>query len=956
MPVPDAQSPGRVAKPLPLEGLLERGTEHETLVHALNALPDRRGRVVAVVGPPGIGKTAVGAIAQSLAREAGIPVLRARGAELEQPFAFGVVRQLFERIANAATQEKRDELFADAAAAARAVLDPQLTSTGTSGRESRFELLHGLFWFLVHVADTAPLVIVVDDLHWADPGSVAFIGYAARRVEELPVVLVVIARDAVRGEHEPLLAEFGADPAVTVLRPGPLSEAAVARLVRERLGPDAPAALCQACHGVTSGNPLFLGQLLFALDGEGIGATSPAEAAVGTVERVGGRAIKDVVSHRIGRVGESAVALARAVAVLGGRASLPMAAELAGLEEEGAARCADALVRGGFFEPRGELSFVHPIVRAAVYDELAPAERQRRHARAAFALLRRDAPDEHVAAHVLAAPDHTGVQWLEVLLRAADEARRRGSLDTAAVYLRRALREPVAPEARVELLRMLGLCEAYSQDLGQGEAHLREAFELATGAAEVGRCSLSLGRLLNVVGETVAAVDAFAAGLDGVGDAEPALALTIQADLVGSARLSSSLAEVWRSGFAEFRAAQLDGPFAAMATAYAAIEGAFAEGDRSGVAGLAERSLSGAQLSPNRPAFYMAVYALLMCERFEAAHRHLTEALRLARGRGTRVTDPVVYCHRALVARARGTIGAARADAELGLERSEPSNFARRRLLATLVHCLIEEDDLGEADRVLAGDCLDGLVPDAAFCSDVLAARGRLRLAQGDPRAALDDLLVCGRRERVWGPRALLVPHHWASDTALAYAAVGDREAAAAIADEAVAAAREFGAPGALGVALRTAGVIGGHADGLDLLEEAVGHLGDSEARLELARGLFELGSALQARGARQDARERLRDARALAAECGATALVAEAEARLKADGGRLPRLHVSGVQALTAQERRVAELAAHEMTNRQIAQELYLTEKTVETHLSHAYRKLTIKSRRELATKLQSA
>ena len=894
---------------------------------------------MAVVGAAGIGKTAVGAMARSLAGDAGVQVLRARGAEIEQRFAFGVVRQLFERLVRAATPEEREELFAEAADSARAVLDPQQAAAG-QGPETQFELLHGLFWFLVHVADRGPLLAIVDDLHWADPGSVAFIGYLARRLEELPVLLVVTARDAEEGDHRRLVAEFAADPAVTVLRPGPLSEAAVARLVRERLGRDAPGALCHACHGVTSGNPLFLGQLLYALDG--------AEASVDTVERVGGQAVKEMVSHRLGSLGEAAVAVAQAVAVLGGRATLPVAAELAALDEETAAASADALVRGGFFEPTGELAFVHPIVRAAVYDELAPAERQRRHARAASALIGRAAPDEHVGSHVLAAPDHTGEEWLAVLLRAAGEARRRASLETAAVYLRRALDEPVG-DGRVELLRMLGLCEGYSQDLVRGEAHVREALELATGAAEIGRCSLSLGRLLNVSGETVAAVDALSAGLERLGNEEPGLALTIEAELVGDARLSSSGADVWRRQLPRFRARAVEGQFRAMATAYSAIDEAFSDGELGDVAALAERALSSVELSPNRPAFYLAIHVMLLCERFEGAHRHLTEALRLARGRGARVTDPVAYCHRALVARVRGTMADARSDVDLGLEASEAPNFARRSLYATLVHCLIEDGALDEAERVLAEAGLDGLVPDGTFCSDILGARGRLRLAQGDARAALDDLVICRRRERSWGRRGLLAPQHWSVDAVLAYAATGEHEAALALSDETVEASRELGAPATLGVALRTAGVVRGD---IRLLEEAVTHLGASDARLERARALYELGCAL---ADRNEARERLRDARALAVDCAAPVLVAQAEARLSEGGGRLPRLHASGVEALTAQERRIAELAAGDLTNRQIAQELYLTEKTVETHLSNAYRKLTIRSRRQLATKLSA-
>jgi DNA-binding CsgD family transcriptional regulator len=922
-----------VARPLALEGLLERGDEHRAVVAALGALPER-GQVIAVIGAPGIGKTAIGAMARSLAADAGVRVLRARGAELEQSFAFGVARQLFDGVVRSA--EDRDELFAEAAASARAVLDPQ----SGAAPDSQFELLHGLFWFLVHVADRGPLVAIVDDLHWADPGSIAFVGYLARRLEELPVLLVVTSRDAEEGEHRRLVAEFAADPAVTVLRPGPLSEAAVARLIVERLGPETPPSLFGVCHQITSGNPLFLDQLLYALDG------AEAKGTLNTITRIGGAAVKDMVAHRLRSLGESAVALAQAVAVLGGRAALPVAAELAELDVDAAAASADALVRRGFFEPTEELAFLHPIVRAAVYDELAPAERQRRHARAASVLLGRGAADEQVGSHVLAAPDHTGEHWLAVLLRAADGARRRGSLETAAVYLRRALDEPVDAGGRVELLRMLGLCEGYSQDLVHGEAHVREALALATGAAEIGRCSLSLGRLLNVSGETVAAVEALAAGLDRLGDEEPALALTIEGELVGDARLSSSGAEVWRARLPGFRTRAVEGQFRAMATAYAAIDEAFSDASLGDAAALAERALSSVELSPNRPAFYLAIHVLLLCERFEAAHRHLTEALRLARGRGARVTDPVAYCHRALVARVRGTMADARSDVELGLEASEAPNFARRSLHATLVHCLIEDGELDQAERVLADAGLAGLIPEGTFCSDLLGARGRLRLAQGDARGALDDLVICRRRERAWGPRGVLAPQHWSADLVLAYAAAGERDAALVLSDEVVAVARELGAPGTLGVALRTAGVVRGDAE---LLREAAAHLEASDAKLERARGQFELGSALRDR-------DRLRDARALAVDCAAPVLVAQAEARLTEGGGRLPRLHASGVEALTAQERRVAELAAGELTNRQIAQELYLTEKTVETHLSNAYRKLTISSRRQLATKLASA
>ena len=126
------------------------------------------------------------------------------------------------------------------------------------------------------------------------------------------MLLVVTAREAEEDDYRRLIAELAADPAVTVLRPGPLSEAAVTRLVRGRLGSETMDELCAACHRVTNGNPRFLSQLLYALHGEEI------EAAT-AVEQVGGQAVKEMVGYRLRSLGDSTVALAQAVAVLGGR-------------------------------------------------------------------------------------------------------------------------------------------------------------------------------------------------------------------------------------------------------------------------------------------------------------------------------------------------------------------------------------------------------------------------------------------------------------------------------------------------------------------------------------------------------------------------------------------------------------------------------------------------------------
>jgi DNA-binding CsgD family transcriptional regulator len=165
--------------------------------------------------------------------------------------------------------------------------------------------------------------------------------------------------------------------------------------------------------------------------------------------------------------------------------------------------------------------------------------------------------------------------------------------------------------------------------------------------------------------------------------------------------------------------------------------------------------------------------------------------------------------------------------------------------------------------------------------------------------------------------------------------------------------ARIWGAPRALGAALRVAGVVEGGQRGLALLEEAVEVLADSPAKLEHAKARTELGAALRRAKRRSEARDQLRHAVELATRCGAAALATRAETELLATGARPRRIALSGLESLTPSERRVAELAAEGPTNREIAQALFVTPKTVEVHLSSVYRKLGIRSRSQLPAAL---
>jgi DNA-binding CsgD family transcriptional regulator len=267
--------------------------------------------------------------------------------------------------------------------------------------------------------------------------------------------------------------------------------------------------------------------------------------------------------------------------------------------------------------------------------------------------------------------------------------------------------------------------------------------------------------------------------------------------------------------------------------------------------------------------------------------------------------------------------------------------YQRRLTLTTLLPVLIARADPDGAEREI-----EGLQVDAGYAG-LLIALGELRLAQGRPDEALRHLLVGGDRleqQRGWTHPGLFP---WRTHAALAHHRAGRPREAREFAESALALARAYAAPTAIGIALRTLGQLTGD---LDALAEAAGSLAGTQMRLEHARALVELGAALRRANHRAEAREPLRDGLDLAIRLDATALRRQAVDELAATGARLRSERRTGVEALSPSERRVARLAAEGQTNRDIAQALFVTTKTVEVHLSACYRKLGITSRAGLS------
>jgi DNA-binding NarL/FixJ family response regulator len=214
--------------------------------------------------------------------------------------------------------------------------------------------------------------------------------------------------------------------------------------------------------------------------------------------------------------------------------------------------------------------------------------------------------------------------------------------------------------------------------------------------------------------------------------------------------------------------------------------------------------------------------------------------------------------------------------------------------------------------------------------------------------------LECGKVSVSWGSgNPSTVP--WRSDAALALARAGDRERARQLTAEELALAEAFGAKRAIGVAQRALALVSDDVSTLPTLEQAVATLAESPAAFDLAVATVDLAAAQRRAGQRSAARASATHAQELAMSCGATVLARRARDEALAAGARPRRVALRGVNALTASELRVARLAAERNTNREIAEELFVTVKTVEMHLANVYAKLGIRSRTQLADALRA-
>jgi DNA-binding CsgD family transcriptional regulator len=908
---------------------------------------------VVVDGPAGVGKTSLLDAVRAVAADAGLLTLRARGAELERAFAFGVVRQLFDEIL-------RDEasrphaLLTGAARFAAPVLGLALEGAGAVASDDPFAARHALYWLTANLSADRPLALLVDDGHWADSASLGTLAHIAHRLEGIPVALVVASRTEESQETLEALRRHAAAHG-TLLHLAPLSEDASAAVIRT-LAPAADDSQCRACYAATGGNPFLLRELARSAAG-GDGGIDPARVAEQSPERV-----TQEIDARLARLPEPAVRLARAAAILGGGVPLRPAAALAEVDPTEAPEALDALVAGGVLRPPlpqellHPLEFVHPLVRAAVYAGIGPAGRSRQHARAARLLDLEAGSPERVAAQLLRCQPGGDPWAFERLLAAARLASARGAADAATMYLRRALDEPPPPRSRPGALLDLAAAEFRNSEPGVAISHLREAMAGELDSDQRFRATMLLSGLLGQTGQVADAVDLLEQHVEALAD-RPDLRATAEAALVNVTRIdpatrprAARVAERLRRRVdaGEERDRAVLGTISAEMGMAGEPAGPMAE--------VAERALDGFDMTISSAAAwsgYNAARSLVVAERYDAALMALDRALAVAQQRGAVLDVGAALTFRAELYLQTGDLAAAEVDARSLREIANVCGWAMGQGFAAawLGEVLVERGELDEAEEVLPH------APAAALPMVYpliwgLLARGRLRLAQGRFDEAADDLRESARRTLGIGHRSPAIAP-WRSLLAEALAARGEHDEARRLAAEELELAHPVGALRTIGVALRAMARVEVGGDEVRLLREAAATLDGSDAQLERARAHADLGVALRRAGDADEAREELRLAVDIAHRCGAGALEDRALGELRAAGARPRRRATTGAGALTPSERRIAELAASGSQNREIAQALFVTTATVEFHLRNAYRKLGISGRTELGPAL---
>jgi DNA-binding CsgD family transcriptional regulator len=943
--------------------LVGRQAEHDTLRRLLDALARGSGGIVVVEGEPGIGKTRLVTEVVVDAGRRGLTVLVGAADEIEGERPFGPFVDALGLSPGSADPER--------ASLGRLAWGDDRTPQSMAADDVGFRIVESILGLLERLASKAPVVLVLEDLHWTGPSTVRALRAVGRRaLAGLPVALVVTRRPFPRnGDLEQVVDDLvsrGAD-----------------RLALEPLGEDDARGLAVAVSGrpgeqlsrqvaASGGNPLLVIELVGSTPpdgdplvvGEGASPVPPA-VALSVLRRVGGLSVPTVEALKV-------------ASVLGRRFSLTqLATVMARSPVELLSALEDAVAARVLVDDDGQLAFRHELIRDAIYHDLALPLRRGLHREVARRLGAIGAPLGQVADHLLVGAEPGDQEAVTALAQAARAFASRAP-HAAVRLLERAMElggadGQEADELAVQLAPLLiqtgrpvDATELTRQVLARGPAPAVE-----------GALRRSLGEVLWTQGSLeAAAAELEAAGrVAGVADTERLGALALAANLrlfLGEPGRADGAA---RGVLAEGE--RLGEDFAVCLALQTLAVAADAEGRVAEAVDLARRATATARRSTEprvghlHPQLFLGLI-LFDADRLDEAGSVLQEGRRRAEERGTVAWLPLYHCALGMRSLFWGAWddGLAEVDTGLALVEEVGTRLYLPILQGMAAWVAAQRGELG-----IAGELLDrATVEFIEATSPAWRAQASLGLASADARWPLewglwvtahlhaargDESVALTILEEAWSVAAplryFLGYRLFAPDLVRLAVRAGRRDLATSVADEVEEGARRSGVGSAAAAALRCRGLL--EADG-EVLAAAVAAYRATPHRMELAFTCEDAGLAFAGVGRDGEAVTLLEEGLALFEEAGATVATARAAAALRALGVRHRRITSggrpqSGWDSLTPTELRVARLAAEGLTNREIGDRLFVSRRTVETHLAHAFAKLGLSSRAQLAAEV---
>ncbi|MET8677141.1 AAA family ATPase [Streptomyces sp. NPDC004647] len=862
---------------------------------------ERRGGLLAFTGPAGGGKTTLLDEVRRLAAERDCTGLFAKGGEQEHGLAFHVVRQLFQPLLASYAESERREMLGDwygIVGPCVGLCPPPADGAAPDPQGVR----DGLDWVLTHVAVRGgPLLLVVDDLHWADAESLAWLTSFAGRVEELPVLVVVAYRPDELREAASAFSDMAERNRVRPpLDLAPLSPGAVADLVRDGLGAEADDDFCQEAWLVTGGNPFETVELAAKVrDRQLVPTRENAGALRHLAAETWGRGLVD----RLGRLGTGAVRLAWSVAVLGSEAASGLAASLAALGQAEAAEAADMLRAERILTYGPTLEFVHPLIATAIHRAIPPGIRVALHGKAAWELVESGHGPAAAARHLLETQPEGDPWAAEQLCDAAREYLGRGAPEAARRCLERALLEPPPAGLRARVLYELG-SPALLQDPVATVNHLQAALEEPDLPPEL-RQSIVI-RLMRAL-----------AYCDRLTDASDVAIRESRIATDSRVRLRMLMEHFMAAGFTSNdreapvlsrRLTQLTKRLSGRSRTERYLFGlrgwdAMVRGEPVTTAlEYAHRALGPGEMSWTDEEWSFEVPSLvaltfLYCDRADRAEELYAGAIAQYERQGWRgVHLALGYSLLGYIRFWKGQLTDAEDFVRAGLQLADrlgpAGTHAQWYAVAGLIEILVARGEFAAAQELAAHRRFGKPFPLAVTLPDAQTVQGELLLARGMDKEAAEELSEVGRRLDLRGMRnPAWCP--WLPHLALA-SRTTNAARALDLAQDALRRAERFGTATAVGQALRVLALVTEGPEGIALLQRAVSVLDVAPSSYELARALVELGSALRRAGRLAEAAHPLHQGVDLAGQCGAAGVAAQARDELVAAGLRPRRLDMA--------------------------------------------------------------